>query len=90
MLLMVRRFSAFVLIVTALLAVEPLLHHHPLEQDSIPSACAICATGVSNLPAIVPVVVAPQIVVDTLTTVAVVMPAEAIAIAIPSRAPPAV
>ena len=90
MLQMLRRFSAFVLILAALLAVEPLLHHHPLEQDSIPSACAICATGVSKLPAIVPVVSAPQIVVYTLTAAAVVMPGDAIEIAIPSRAPPAV
>ncbi|HEY6842559.1 MAG TPA: hypothetical protein VI391_00190 [Thermoanaerobaculia bacterium] len=86
---MVRRFSTLILIVAALTAVEPLLHHHPLQQDSIPSACAICATGLSKLPVITPAVAAPQVVVYTLTSAAVAIPGDAAEISIPSRAPPA-
>ena len=56
---MLRRFSLFVLVVAALIAVEPVLHQHPLEQNSIPSqACAVCATGIGQLPAITKVTVA--------------------------------
>jgi hypothetical protein len=90
MLHMFRRLSMLVLVIAALTAVEPLLHHHPLQQDSIPSACAICATGVGRLPAMMPALAAPQIVVYTLASAAVVMPGDAIEIALPSRAPPAV
>ena len=79
-----------VLIVAAVIAVEPILHQHPLEQNSIPSACAICATGVGRLPAMMPALAAPQIVVYTLTSSAVAMPGDAAEIIIPSRAPPAV
>jgi len=78
-----------VLVIAALTAVEPLLHHHPLQQDSIPSACAICATGVSRLPAMMPAVAAPQTLVYTLSSDAIAIPGNAIEVSIPSRAPPA-
>jgi hypothetical protein len=87
---MFRRFSMFVLLLAALIAVEPLLHQHPLEQNSIPaSACAVCATGVGQLPVIVPAVAAPQIVVYTLISASVPLRTINATPSLPSRAPPA-
>jgi len=86
---MVRRFSTFVLLVAALIAVEPLFHNHPLEQTRIPSPCAVCVTGTAPLPQVVAAPEAPRVVVYTLTTFTVPMVAEAVETAIPSRAPPA-
>lgn len=86
---MLRRMSMFVLVVAALLAVEPLLHQHPLEQNSIPaSSCAVCATGVGRLPVIMPAVAAPQIVVYTIAAAAVLPHTISVTPSVPSRAPP--
>jgi hypothetical protein len=86
---MFRRFSYCLVIVAALLVAEPLLHNHPLQQNNIPNACAICATGVSPMPVIAPSVAAPVIVVYTLAAAPVTTVTDAAAIAIASRAPPA-
>lgn len=62
MLHMFRRLSPFILLIAVLIAVEPLLHNHPLEsRTSSGSACAVCATGVGSLPTNVVVVGAPQV-----------------------------
>ena len=92
MAVMLRRFSAFVFIVAALLVAEPLLHNHPLQPptgSSSTSSCAICATGVGRLPVIAPSVGAPQMVVYAMVTAAVTFAAPVIALSIASRAPPA-
>ncbi|HLJ74190.1 MAG TPA: hypothetical protein VKU62_06365, partial [Thermoanaerobaculia bacterium] len=68
---MFRRLSMLVLVVAALVAAEPLLHNHPLQQSGIPEACAICATGVAPLPSAMPALSAPQVVSYTIATVAV-------------------
>lgn len=86
---MLRRFSTFVLIVAALIAVEPLLHSHPLEQTRIPSSCAVCVTGVAPLPSVTSAPAAPQVVVYTLAATTVTLVAVTVEAAIPSRAPPA-
>ena len=86
---MVRRFSIFVLVVAALIAAEPLLHNHPLlQQNAIPDACAICATGVAPLPSAMPAVCAPQVVVYTIVTVVVAAVIHGDSIALTPRAPP--
>ena len=86
---MLRRFSTFVLIVAALIAVEPLLHNHPLlEQTRIPSPCAVCVAGTAPLPQVTVAPAAPQVVVYTLAAATVTLVAEAVETAIPSRAPP--
>ena len=86
---MFRRVSTFVILIAALTVVEPLLHNHPLQQKSIPDACAICATGVAPLPHATPSVSAPRVVVYTLTAEIVPVVIQSVEIAIPSRAPPA-
>jgi hypothetical protein len=88
MLLMLRRLSMFVLVVAALIAAEPLLHNHPLQQNAIPDACAICATGVAPLPSAMPAVSAPQLVAYTIVTVAAPAVIRGASISLPPRAPP--
>jgi hypothetical protein len=86
---MPRRLSSFVLIVALLIAVEPLLHNHPLQQKNIPDSCAICATGATPLPSRVPAVFAPQIVVETVTSAAVMTVTGGVSLTLVPRAPPA-
>jgi len=89
MLLMLRRFSISLFIFAALIAVEPLLHNHPLQQNLVPGACAVCATGVGRLPTVAPALAAPQTVVCTLTVPAVTIVVATVVLSLPSRAPPA-
>jgi hypothetical protein len=85
---MLRRFTLPILIVAALLAAEPLLHSHPLQQNTLPGACAVCATGVGRLPHIASYPVAPQIVVYTLASVTVTVVIVNVPLSLTSRAPP--
>ncbi|HYS54215.1 MAG TPA: hypothetical protein VER58_10685 [Thermoanaerobaculia bacterium] len=87
--LVLRRYSTLLLFFAAVIVAEPLLHSHPLQQNSIPGACAVCATGVGRLPRIAPAISAPRVIVYTLTPSAiqrVIVPAVS---TLPSRAPPA-
>jgi len=85
---MFRRLSMLVLVVAALVAAEPLLHNHPLQQSGIPEACAICATGVAPLPSAMPAVSAPQVVSYTIAIVAVPAVINGDSITLAPRAPP--
>jgi hypothetical protein len=89
MLAMLRRFSIFLFLFAALIAAEPLLHSHPIQQNFIPGACAVCATGVGRLPLVAPSVAAPQTIVYTLTAPAVTVVGATLVLWLPSRAPPA-
>ncbi|HEY2829632.1 MAG TPA: hypothetical protein VGJ88_05890 [Thermoanaerobaculia bacterium] len=90
---MLRRLSPFLLLVAILFAAEPLLHNHPLDSGASGlagnTACAVCATGIGQLPVSVAVVGAPQFI----EFVHVAIVASFVAIDIPSprspRAPPA-
>jgi len=86
---MLRRFSIFLFISAALVAAEPLLHSHPLQQIPVPGACAVCATGVGPLPLTAPAVSAPQVVVYTLVVILATTVDSPLAYSLPSRAPPA-
>ena len=86
--LMLRRFSIPILILAALIVAEPLLHSHPLQQNSIPNTCPVCATGVGRLPSVAPSIAAPCLIAYTLialTVNAVIVP---VILSVPSRAPP--
>ena len=89
MLAMLRRFSFFLIIFAALIAAEPLLHTHPLQQNPVPGACSVCATGVGRLAVVAPTVAAPQTIVYTLAPPAVTVPVASLVLSLPSRAPPA-
>jgi hypothetical protein len=86
---MLRRFSIFMIIVAALLAVEPLLHSHPLQQKTIPGACAVCATAVGRLPHITVSPSAPQVVAYTLAALRLTIVTVNASVSLTSRAPPA-
>jgi hypothetical protein len=88
MLAMLRRLSIFLLLCSALIAAEPLLHSHPLQQNAVPGACAVCATGVVRIARATPQVSAPRLVVYTLTAFSATVPPVTLALTLPSRAPP--
>jgi hypothetical protein len=85
---MLRRFFIPLIILAALIAAEPLLHSHPLQQNSIPGGCAVCATGVGRLPSNAPQVGAPRLIAYTLTTQTESVAIVTVALTLPSRAPP--
>ena len=81
-------------LVALLLAVQPLLHNHPLDaggdsaKTSPASSCAVCATGTARLPSTTPSVAAPLAVLYTLATPALPQVASVASFARSSRAPP--
>jgi len=84
-----RRFSILILVLAALTAAEPLLHNHPLQQNAIPDACAVCATGIAPLPSVSPTLVPPQIIAYSTVSVAVIAVTGADSLTLVPRAPPA-
>jgi hypothetical protein len=88
----VRTLHVFVVLVALLLAVQPLLHNHPLDSANTSSAtsCAVCATGAGRLPSTTPSVAAPLAVLYTLATPALPEVAAVTSLARSSRAPPIV
>ena len=85
---MLRRFSIPLVILAALIAAEPLLHSHPLQQNPVPGACSVCATGVGRLPSTAPHVDAPRLIVYTLAVQVVSIAIVSVVPTLPSRAPP--
>ena len=74
----------------AFLAVEPVVHNHPLltgSDASGASVCVVCVSGVGPLPVAAPAVAAPEI-LTTIVTPAFVEPAIVAAAPRASRAPP--
>ena len=78
----------FVVLIAATIALEPLIHTHPLSQKSN-APCAVCVGSVGRLTSLDPAPAAPLTFVATLPT----PPAAAIihrtALPLASRAPPA-
>ena len=75
----------------AFLAVEPVVHNHPLltgSDASGASVCVVCVSGVGPLPVAAPAIAAPEIVLTTIVTPAFVEPAIVAAAPRASRAPP--
>ncbi len=90
---MVRRLPLLALLIAALIAVVPLLHHHPLQTDATNAAsagaCAICATHTGRLPIVAPTAPAPQVIVDTVVAPIIISIAVLTFSPRASRAPPA-
>jgi hypothetical protein len=80
----------FLLVFAVVLAAEPVVHNHPLlsASNSAGAVCAVCASGIGRIPAAMPAVVAPEIVVTTIITPDVVEPAVVTPTPRASRAPP--
>jgi hypothetical protein len=82
------------LILAAFLAVEPVVHSHPLVPTSgsdlsSPNVCAICAVGTDQVIVAAPAIVAPAIVIGQLVTTPLQPTSAEARIALASRAPPA-
>ena len=92
---MQRRLPILLIAIAALLAVEPLLHQHPLfgrSPDSGPASsatCVVCAAGVSHLTQRAPEVAAPVRVAYVAFTAVCATLQSGIALTLPARAPPA-
>jgi hypothetical protein len=91
---MFRRLPLLIVAVALLITIEPLVHSHPLwESDAraaaSSAACAVCAAGTTQLPTIAPTVVAPVVVVSIVAAQPVSQQSAAVALSLPSRAPPA-
>jgi len=92
---MLRRLPLLILGVALLLAIEPVVHSHPLWENSDAraaagnGACAVCAAGVTQLPTAPPAVAAPVVVVSVMAAEVVSCPPASLVLPLPSRAPPA-
>lgn len=92
---MLRRLPLLILTVALILAIEPVVHSHPLWENSdarsaaTSSACAVCAAGTTQLPTVAPSIAAPIVVVTVLVVQTVWHASASIALPLASRAPPA-
>jgi hypothetical protein len=86
---------AFLLLLTTIIVVEPVVHSHPLggsanEGVGIASTnvCALCAVAAQQITVVPSVTVAPAIVVDLVVAIEIDQPSVSVAPSLPSRAPP--
>lgn len=90
---MIRRASILALMFAALLAVEPVLHSHSLQQTnaarSSDASCAICVAGTARLPLVAPTITAPQTLAYTIAVARVQIASADVPLLTASRAPPA-
>lgn len=92
---MPRKTPLLIVVFAALLLVEPLIHSHPLWENSdartaaANSTCAVCASTTAQLPTTAPHVVAPQTVVGTLAAAPIAAVVAVVPLTRSSRAPPA-
>ena len=83
-----RAVLVFVLLVAAAIAVEPLIHTHPLTQSSN-APCAVCVASVGSLTVLNPVPSAPLTHIGTIGSRPVAAIIHRSAMPLASRAPPA-
>lgn len=86
---------AFLLLLTAILVVEPVVHSHPLTGSATegvgiasPNVCALCAVAAQQITVTPSVAVAPAIVVDLVIAIETDHHSLNVAPSLPSRAPP--
>ncbi|HSP16072.1 MAG TPA: hypothetical protein VLV78_15105 [Thermoanaerobaculia bacterium] len=84
-----RTLQVLVLLVAAAIAVEPLVHTHPLTQRSSSNQCAVCVNAHARVTTLAPTPISPLVIVGEVAAVR--LPAQAAALQTPpaSRAPPA-
>jgi hypothetical protein len=86
---------AILVILAAFLAVEPVVHSHPLVPGggasdlSAPNVCAICAVGTDKVIVAAPVVTAPVAVIGHVATTPLQPTTVETRVPLASRAPPA-
>lgn len=86
---------AFLLLLTAVLVVEPVVHSHPLTGSAnegvgiaSPNVCALCAVAAQQVTVAPAITIAPAVVVDLLVVAAPLHRSLNVARSLPSRAPP--
>ena len=77
------------LLLATIIAVEPLLHEHPLQQWQEAIVCAACAAGTGQVAVARPVVVAPSVASFDLAVTTCAGHSYESPLPLPSRAPPA-
>jgi len=77
------------LLLAAIVAAEPLLHEHPLQQSDEAIVCAACAAGTGQVAIHQPVVTAPSVVAYRLVVTLLAGHSFDSPLPLPSRAPPA-
>jgi len=84
-----RTLMALVLLVMAALALEPVIHTHPLMQSASATQCAVCVNAHARVTALKPADLSPLVVVGAVAVVR--LPAQPALQQTPlaSRAPPA-
>ncbi len=88
MLMLRRTLLVFVLLAAATMAFEPVIHTHPLTQDSS-SQCAVCVNAHASLTTLVPATTSPLVNVGAVPLVVVPIPVQCADTPLASRAPPA-
>ena len=79
----------FLVLIAAAIALEPLIHTHPLTQTS-QATCAVCISVVGPITSLPPALTAPPVVVFAMATVGPTAIIHRAAMPLASRAPPAV
>jgi hypothetical protein len=83
-----RAAFVFVVLIAATIALEPLIHTHPLSQTSTAS-CAVCVSSIGSLPSLNLAPAAPLTIVAAVPVLRVASIIQRAALPLASRAPPA-
>lgn len=89
MLRMRRTLCALVILAAALIAVEPVVHTHPLTQSDAAAQCALCVNAHAGVTTLKPASVSPLVMVGSIVIASSPVDSAASDLALPSRAPPA-
>lgn len=84
-----RMLVIFVLILGAAVALEPVIHTHPLTQSSSSTQCAVCVNAHARVTALAPAPASPLVLVGEVSTPLLPAQPASVATALASRAPPA-
>ncbi len=84
-----RTLLVFVLLAAAAVALEPVIHTHPLTRDASAMQCALCVNANASVTTLKPVPLSPLVVLGVVATVPVTSQAPSLQTRLASRAPPA-
>ncbi len=84
-----RTLIVFVLLVAAAIALEPVIHTHPLRQNASETQCALCVNAHASVTTLKPAPMSPLVVVGLAPVVSLTAQAPSLQTRLASRAPPA-
>ena len=84
-----RSLIVFVLLVAAAIALEPVVHTHPLTQNASATQCALCVNAHAGVTVLQPAVSSPLVVVGRVAAMHPIAEAVPAPVQLASRAPPA-